>query len=135
MANASRARVTLMRNLPKRGWTVEEGKGTFKDLIVIFGEEEWEMTQGSGKDEVKIGKGPYGKTQMKDVRAAASKAGTPFGPGAAEGTGKPPKSTGPKKGTEKPPESTGPKKGTDKKKTQKKVKKTADGKSPDAEAD
>lgn len=85
MSNAVKARATLMRNLPKRGWNVVDGKGTYENLTIIFDESEWVMSQKEGGDVTEIDKGSYGKTQMVDVRAAASKAGVPFGPGTSEG--------------------------------------------------
>lgn len=86
MAGNGRARSALMRNLPKKGWSVEGDKGTFGDISVDFGESNWKMSKGGAE----IASGDYGRTQMADVKKAAKEAGSPFDP-AGGGGGKAPK--------------------------------------------
>lgn len=81
MAGNGRARSALMRNLPKKGWSVEGDSGTFGNLSLSFGEDKWKMT----KDGDEIATGDYGRTQMADVKKAAKDAGSPFDPAGGGG--------------------------------------------------
>ena len=91
---AAQARAALMRNLPKKGWTVDGDVGKFKDLTIEFGADNWVMSQSKDGAMTEVATGDYGKTQMADVKKAASAAGSPFAPvsgggAAAGGEGKP----------------------------------------------
>ena len=79
MAEAgNRARSVLIRNLTKKGWDINTAEkiGTLGSLALTLGDDEWIMVQGADKKEV--GRGGYGKTQMKDIKAAAKGANEPF---------------------------------------------------------
>lgn len=78
-----RARSALMRNLPKKGWTISGDEGTFQDLKLSFGPNQWTMT----KDGAEVKSGEYGRTQMTDVAGAAREAGSPFAGGGGGGGG------------------------------------------------
>lgn len=82
MAGNGRARSALMRNLPKKGWSVDGNVGTFQDLKIDFGESTWIMSKGGSE----VSSGEYGRTQMADVKKAAIDAGTPFEGGGSGGT-------------------------------------------------
>lgn len=92
MANGgNRARTALMNNLPKKGWEVDGDVGTFEDLTIKFGDEEWTMTQKKDKKTIDVASGAYGKTQMNEVKKAAASAGSAFAPtGKGGGQGRKP---------------------------------------------
>lgn len=93
MAEGNRARSALVRNLPKKGWEFDGNEGSFKDLKIVLGDEEWSMTKVEGGKSVDVATGFYGKTQMNEVKKAANSAGQPFAPvgkgggGGGEGSG------------------------------------------------
>jgi hypothetical protein len=74
MADSNRSRTMLMKNLPKKGWSIDGNAGTFKELRIDFGDNEWTIY----KDDKPAVTGDYGRTQMADVRAACKSLGSPF---------------------------------------------------------
>lgn len=67
----ARSRGALVRNLPKRGWTVDGSTAKMGDFTLTLGGEGWVLMKG-GKE---TASGAYGPTQMGDVRRAVERAG------------------------------------------------------------